>query len=386
MTRNGMQDGKVQRDTEPASARRTSWDRNEEETTLKLLYTSMDDHTSIVLALQLVALACIACALLLYLLKRIRPQPAGLQTKEALQAADPEDVLTGRAAGRSVLITCCDTSLGLQLAMHLSNVGFRVFAGLRTAPAAAQGQQPPGPGQDVAVNAEATVGDSLCARLLRAHAKHQEAVFGDLPYQGSLVILPMDVTREDVLHDAMDVIRRHLPAGHDGLHAVINTAGLCSRGRLELQENSHWDAMLKVNVVGAFRTARTFLPLLRNNKGRLLNVGAPGALSGAAAGPGAGAGAVAYTAARYAVEGATSALRTEMEPLGVSVISLQPPEGTAGEALFLPPREGVEHHDVLGSSALRAVEEALLCEKPKPRYQLRERVGLLRAVIGGSRA
>ncbi|KAE8746881.1 hypothetical protein FOCC_FOCC006441 [Frankliniella occidentalis] len=65
---------------------------------------------------------------------------------EALHA-DPEDVLTGRAAGRSVLITCCDTALGLQLAMHLSNVGFRVFAGLRSDPAA---------GQDGAVNAEAT--------------------------------------------------------------------------------------------------------------------------------------------------------------------------------------------------------------------------------------
>lgn len=35
---------------------------------------------------------------------------------------------------------------------------------------------------------------------------------------------------------------------------------------------------------------------------------------------------------------------------------------------------------MLGSSALRAVEEALLSERPKPRYQLRERVGLLRAV------
>lgn len=58
-----------------------------------------------------------------------------------------------------------------------------------------------------------------------------------------------------------------------GLHAVINTAGLCSRGRLELQENAHWDALLKVNVVGAFRTARTFLPLLRNNKGESARLG-----------------------------------------------------------------------------------------------------------------
>lgn len=42
----------------------------------------MDDNTSIVLALQLLALCCIACALLLYLLRRIRPQTASLQTKE----------------------------------------------------------------------------------------------------------------------------------------------------------------------------------------------------------------------------------------------------------------------------------------------------------------
>lgn len=55
-------------------------------------------------------------------------------------SADPEDVITGRAMGRSVLITCCDTALGLQLAMHLSNVGFRVFAGLRSG-VAAPGEQ-----------------------------------------------------------------------------------------------------------------------------------------------------------------------------------------------------------------------------------------------------
>lgn len=43
----------------------------------------MDDQTSIVLALQLVALGCIACALVLYLLRRMKPNPkATLQTKE----------------------------------------------------------------------------------------------------------------------------------------------------------------------------------------------------------------------------------------------------------------------------------------------------------------
>ena len=41
----------------------------------------MDDQTSIVLALQLVALCCIACALVLYLLRRMMPRDS-LQTKE----------------------------------------------------------------------------------------------------------------------------------------------------------------------------------------------------------------------------------------------------------------------------------------------------------------
>lgn len=49
---------------------------------------------------------------------------------------------------------------------------------------------------------------------------------------------------------------------------MLNTAGLCCKGRLENQENSHWDAMLKYNVVGTLRTARTFLPLLKNKRGK----------------------------------------------------------------------------------------------------------------------
>jgi len=56
-----------------------------------------------------------------------------------------------------------------------------------------------------------------------------------------------------------------------GLWAVLNTAGLCFKGRLEYQENSHWDAMLKYNVVGTLRTARTFLPLLKNKRGKSIH-------------------------------------------------------------------------------------------------------------------
>lgn len=53
-----------------------------------------------------------------------------------------------------------------------------------------------------------------------------------------------------------------------GLWAVVNTAGSCCRGRLDAQEASQWEALLRVNVVGALKTARAFLPLLRHAKGQ----------------------------------------------------------------------------------------------------------------------
>lgn len=52
-----------------------------------------------------------------------------------------------------------------------------------------------------------------------------------------------------------------------GLWAVINTAGVCCRGRLEAQDVALWDVMLKLNVVGTLRAARTFIPLLKNTRG-----------------------------------------------------------------------------------------------------------------------
>jgi NAD(P)-dependent dehydrogenase (short-subunit alcohol dehydrogenase family) len=50
-----------------------------------------------------------------------------------------------------------------------------------------------------------------------------------------------------------------------------------------------------------------------------------------------GSGLVAYTAVRYAVEGASKALCHEMAPHGIHVITLQP-NGIALENVFAAPR------------------------------------------------
>lgn len=71
--------------------------------------------------------------------------------------------------------------------------------------------------------------------------------------------------------------------------------------------------MLKINVIGALRLARTYQGLLSNAHGRSLTIGAPLHPSGSL---------VAYTAAKYGAEGVTTALRQELNTFGVDMIVL----------------------------------------------------------------
>lgn len=132
----------------------------------------MDDQTALVLALQLTALSCIAGSILLYLVWKVRRPGAQTDT-----------------TGKSVLVTAASSQLGLESTVALAKAGFRVFAAY-----------PEG-------------AESLAARVLRAKLKQLEA---EGLSHGAVVILPLDCTREDSLHEAVQLVRRHLPAGENG--------------------------------------------------------------------------------------------------------------------------------------------------------------------------
>ncbi|KAG8288034.1 hypothetical protein J6590_025378 [Homalodisca vitripennis] len=108
--------------------------------------------------------------------------------------------------------------------------------------------------------------------------------------------------------------------------------------------------------------------------GRLINIGTGGSEGGGAAGL------VAYSAARQAVAGAAAALRVELGPLGVRVITLDT-DIPASERLFLRPRlppsdnGSTERYlkccvQAVSNHSLSVVEEALLSPTPKPAYSL----------------
>lgn len=113
-----------------------------------------------------------------------------------------------------------------------------------------------------------------------------------------------------------------------GIWAVINTSALSYRGKFDQQDISHWEAMLKTNVIGVLRTARIFQSLLRNTGGRIINLGTT---------EGGEAGLVAYTASKYAVEGASNALREEFTPLGIKVITINT-QGISPDLMLSSPK------------------------------------------------
>lgn len=166
--------------------------------------------------------------------------------------------------------------------------------------------------------------ESLPAKLLRGWMKMREN--SDTPVSGSVVPMKIDVTREDVLREAAESMGAHLNAGERGILAVINTAGSVYRGRIDSQDSLQWENMFKNNVMGCLRTARAFIGLLRPTRGRLILLGSGNDDDGLTV----------FMATRNAVQGCADALRKELRPYGVNVVTLDS-RGVPAESLFKAP-------------------------------------------------
>ncbi|CAB0027800.1 unnamed protein product [Trichogramma brassicae] len=206
---------------------------------LAFIVVKMDVVPGAVLALQILAVFSIAVALIAYLMRQSR------------NASDEYDI----RSKRHVLVTSCDTCVGLQLALALSEAGHKVFAGLL---------EPCG--QSAAVKILRAVEQERLKARDPENLEDSASASGDLRSPGQIVPLKLDSTREDSLRACLDAIRAKLPAGEDGLWAVVHTSGLALPGVIERQESSAWESMLRQNIIAPLRTARAFIPLLRTKR------------------------------------------------------------------------------------------------------------------------
>jgi NAD(P)-dependent dehydrogenase (short-subunit alcohol dehydrogenase family) len=182
------------------------------------------------------------------------------------------------ARSKSVVITGASSGLGKAAAIHLTELGYRVFAGVRTESSAA-------------------------------------ALSGVPSSTGELIPVILDVTDTASIAQAGQLVEHW--CSDTGLWAVVNNAGISISSPLECVPMEVLRTQLETNVVGTVAVSQRFLPLLRTSGGRIINVSS--GISNIAL-PYLGA----YAAAQFAKEGLSDALRRELRPLGVSVSVIQP--------------------------------------------------------------
>lgn len=134
----------------------------------------------------------------------------------------------------------------------------------------------------------------------------------DLP---SIVPVLMDVSDPGTVKRALGEVRSVV--GDAGLFGLVNNAGVGGGGPVEVVPLADLERMLAVNVVGLVRVTQAFLPLVREARGRIVNVGS---VSGRVVVPLMGP----YAATKHAVEAISDALRQEVRDWDVDVVVVEP--------------------------------------------------------------
>jgi NAD(P)-dependent dehydrogenase (short-subunit alcohol dehydrogenase family) len=203
--------------------------------------------------------------------------------------------------------------------------------------------------------------------------------------EGSKNITPVviDVMDTSRVKTAVDTVKEHV----DGLDAVVNFAGILAVGSMIEIEEATLQRVLDVNVMGTFRVNQACFPLLKNRKGRIINISSEtGWQSGA---PFNGA----YASSKHAIEAYTDSLRRELALLDMPVIKLQPGpfktdmvksiesnftrardnsvefKGALNKLLGMAVKEGAKGHDPVYLASI--VHQALTVAKPKSAYSVK---------------
>ncbi len=172
----------------------------------------------------------------------------------------------------AVLVSGASTGIGHAISMHLAHNGYTVYAGVRKE------------------------GDR--ERLESEHARIRPVILD--------VTVPADVAR------AVQTVRE---AG-DTLAGLVNNAGIAVAGPLEFLPLAALRLQFEVNTIAPIAMAQAALPMLRESRGRIVNIGSiAGRLSAPFVGP--------YSASKAAIASLTDALRQELARFGIAVSLLE---------------------------------------------------------------
>ncbi|MFT7132066.1 MAG: NAD(P)-dependent dehydrogenase (short-subunit alcohol dehydrogenase family) [Cyclobacteriaceae bacterium] len=183
------------------------------------------------------------------------------------------------------VVTGTSTGIGFETTLHLARNGYRVFAGMRN--------------------------------TAKAQPLIDAAAAESLPVE----IVQMDVTNAESLAAAFATIHQ---TGDVSL--LVNNAGIGGATPLELTPETEHRQIFETNYFGTIACIQAVLPSMRKNgEGDIVNVSS---IVGVLATPNQ----IAYSASKYAVEGATEALAHEVYRFGVRVYCVEP--GVVATSIF----------------------------------------------------
>ena len=147
-----------------------------------------------------------------------------------------------------------------------------------------------------------------------ATARRVAAVTKALGENLRLLAVPLDVTDELQAQKAVEAA----VARFGRIDVLLNNAGFGLLGAVEEASAQDVERLYRTNVFGLLAVTRAVLPQMRAQKsGRILNISSIGGYRGAA-------GFGVYCSTKFAVEGLSEALHTELAPLGIKVTVVEP--------------------------------------------------------------
>lgn len=117
-------------------------------------------------------------------------------------------------------------------------------------------------------------------------------------------------------HDAMQAVATELMDGWGRVDALVNNAGVNRPGTILTQSVEEFDAVIEVNLKGAFVASSVFAPRIAEQGGAIVSIGSTAA-SGVDGSP-------AYSASKAGLIGLTRTMATELGHAGVRVNLVAP--------------------------------------------------------------
>ncbi len=189
----------------------------------------------------------------------------------------------------TVVVTGASTGIGAACAEYLAEKGFRVFASVR----------------------KPSDADRIAARE-----------------RPRLMPLFLDVTDADSIAQAAKTVAAALNGA--GLAGLVNNAGISVDVPVEFVDIDALRRQLEVNSIAPVAVTQTFLPLLRQAQGRVVNVSSVnGRVASAFSAP--------YCMSKFALEAFSDCLRQELADWGMHVVVVEP--GSIDTAMWVKDRE-----------------------------------------------